>query len=109
VNYELQRRIGRNEGLFRRVNEAIVRGLWPDDAGRVVAFRCECARLDCNVPVRATVATYERVRANPRRFLLVPGHEIPAAEEVVETAPGYLVVEKVEVAGGIAEQIDPRS
>jgi hypothetical protein len=109
VKQELQRRIGRNEGLFRRVNEAILRGLWPESPERVVAFRCECARLDCNAPVRTSVATYERVRAHPRRFLLVPGHEMPSVEIPVENGSGYLVVEKIQIAGEVAEDIDPRS
>ena len=105
---ELKRRIGRNEGLFRKVNEAIVRGLWPDDAARLVAFRCECARLDCNNPVRVTLAEYEQVRAHPRRFLVAPGHEIRTAETVVEKHQAYVVVEKREEAGVVAEQMDPR-
>jgi hypothetical protein len=109
MNQELQRRIGRNEGLFRRVNEAIVRGLWPEQDGRVVAFRCECARLECNSPVRATARTYERVRSHPRRFLLLPGHELLSAEVVVETGPGFVVVEKTEIAGAVAEDADPRT
>lgn len=103
---ELNRRIGRNEGLFREVNQAIMRGLWPESDRQLVAFRCECARLDCNTPVRVTVAEYEQVRAHPRRFLLAIGHEVPQAERVVSTHPAYVVVEKQREAGVVAEQMD---
>jgi hypothetical protein len=108
LNTEVERRIGRNEGLFRRVNEAIARGLWPGEEQRAVAFRCECARLDCNNAVRVTPSAYEQVRAHPRRFLLTPGHEIPDAETVIETHPTYVVVEKREEAAVVAERMDPR-
>lgn len=102
-------RIGRNEGLFRQVNEAIARGLWPEDRMRLVGFRCECARLDCNTPIQLTLSEYEHIRASPRRFAVVRGHEIPGVETVVETHPGYLVVEKEHEAGAVAEATDPRS
>jgi hypothetical protein len=108
LNTEAERRIGRNESLFRRVNEAIARGLWPGEETRRVAFRCECALLDCNHPVRITRSEYEQIRAHPRRFLLTPGHEIPAAETVVETHPTYVVVEKREEAAVVAERTNPR-
>lgn len=108
MHSEAGRRIGRNEGLFRQVNEAIARGLWPDDRARLIGFRCECARLDCNAPIHLTLSEYERIRALSRRFAVVPGHEIAEAETVVETHPGYLVVEKEHEAGAVAEATDPR-
>jgi hypothetical protein len=97
-------RIGRNEGLFREVNEAIERGLWPGEDERA-AFRCECAQLECNV----TIADYERIRKNPRRFVIVGGHELPEAEDVVERSTDWIVVEKRGQAGVVAESTDPRS
>lgn len=109
MNADVGRRIGRNEGLFRQVNEAIARGLWPEDRQRLVGFRCECARLDCNNPIRLTLSEYEQIRAHPRRFALVRGHEILDAETVIESHPGYLVVEKRQEAGLVAEMTDPRS
>jgi hypothetical protein len=106
---ELKRKIGRNVWLFRKVYEAIVRGLCPDGDDRLVAFRCECARLDCNKPVRMTLGEYEHVRSHPRRFMLSPGHEIDHAVTVIERHPAYVVVEKRQEAGVVAEQMDPRS
>ena len=34
--------------------------------------------------VALTLAQYEAVRANPRRFVIVRGHELPEVEVVVE-------------------------
>jgi hypothetical protein len=101
-------RIGNNEALFRETNEGIERGLWPGEADQRVPFRCECALLDCAEAVRLTPAEYEHVRAEPRRFVVVPGHEIPRAEVVVERHPSHLLVEKLGEAGAVAEELDPR-
>jgi len=37
---------------------------------------------------------YEWLRQNPWRFLVLPGHEAPAVENVVERYDGYVIVEK---------------
>ena len=98
-----------NESLAREVNEAIERGQWPGERDARASFRCECTRLDCNLLIEVTPRHYEQVRANPRRFIVAPGHERLDVEAVVETTPGYLVVEKSEGAGAVAEATDPRT
>src|SRR3982074_556729 len=90
----MQGRVAGNEALFREVNEAIERGKWPGEEDSPAAFRCECARLDCNQLLSLTPRDYERVRATPRRFVVMPGHEVADVESVVETGSGYVVVEK---------------
>ncbi len=105
----LQREIARNEALFRDVNEALRSGHWPGEEDAPIAFRCECGRLGCSVLVELKAKEYERIRANPRRFILAPDHEMPEAEVVVERHPNYVVVEKREDAGVVAEATDPRS
>jgi hypothetical protein len=105
----LKRRIAANETRFREVNEAIERGLWPGEEDSIVAFRCECARLECNRLVSITPREYELVRADGRRFLVLPGHEDTAVETVVLSRPGYRVVEKHDGAGRLADASDPRS
>jgi hypothetical protein len=102
-------RLGANEAVFRQINEGIERGQWPGEEDEPVSFRCECARLGCNELIELSVNEYEAVRADARRFLVIPGHEQLDAERVVETHPGYLVVEKLTQAGTIAEETDPRS
>jgi hypothetical protein len=101
-------RIAQNEGLFREVNEAIERGLWPGEED-TAPFRCECAALECNAVVTLDVHEYERIRQHPRRFFVLEGHEVPDAEEVVQRGTGWVVVEKRGQAGVVAESIDPRS
>jgi hypothetical protein len=109
MNEGLQRRVALNEAQFREVNEAIERGLWPGEKDSVAAFRCECARKDCNRLVSISRQEYELVRAHSRRFLVLPGHENTEIETVVKTCPDYLVVEKRSEAGRLADASDPRS
>jgi hypothetical protein len=108
MDESLQRRLARNEGVFREVNESIERGQWPGEPDAPVGFRCECARLGCNMLLHLTLADYERVRADPRRFVVIRGHQVPAVERVVEVQAGYVVVEKTGNAGEEAEARDPR-
>lgn len=109
MNNQVERRLSENEALFHRVNDAIQRGRWPGESKGPVAFRCECARLGCTALLATTVAEYERVRANPKWFLMVPGHELEDLETVVEHHGNYLVVEKQGAAAAEAEETDPRS
>jgi hypothetical protein len=98
-----------NEGLFREVNEGIQRGQWPGDDTELFGYRCECGRLGCNALVPLAPREYERIRSHPKRFVMLPGHELEAVETVVETAAGYVVVEKRSEAGRAAAATDPRS
>lgn len=101
-------RIARNEASYRQVNEAIETGrTGGDDTPR--PYMCECGLLECNDLVELTVAEYEAVRAHPRRFFLVDGHELPDVEHVVERHERYVVVEKENHEAQIAEDTDPRS
>jgi hypothetical protein len=101
-------RLGQNEALFRSINERIEAGTWPATPSDVVAFRCECAALGCNLLVEATLSEYESVRANARQFIVAPGHEIPGIEEVVRRTDAYVVVQKVGDAGRVTDTTDPR-
>jgi hypothetical protein len=103
-----QQRLAGNEAVFRQVNEAIESGTTPPESGAKIAFRCECAELGCNDLIELTVAEYEHIRSNPRRFLVTPGHDHPDIETIVEKQPGYAVVEKRDAAAEVAEQTDPR-
>jgi hypothetical protein len=109
VDEPLQRRVAANESVFREVNDAIERGLWPGEENSLVAFRCECASLECNQLVELTPKAYEHVRAHPRRFLVLRGHELNEVETVEEAHEDYVVVQKRDAAGELAEAVDPRS
>ena len=100
---DLQKRIAANEDAFRDINEGIARGQWPGEESKPVSFRCECARLGCNLLLELTLAEYKAVRSHSRRFFVVPGHELPEVETVVEKRANYLVVEKRSEAGNIAD------
>jgi hypothetical protein len=108
VEGKKQRRAAGNEATIRDVNEGIERGQWPGEEDSPVGFRCECARLGCNQLIELTVREYERIRANPRRFVIVPGHEYPGVETVVAVRPRYVIVEKRDQAAEVAEEHDPR-
>jgi hypothetical protein len=99
-----EERLAINEATFRRVNEGIEAG--SDDHHMV--FACECGRLGCNQLLELSRADYDAVREHPRRFFLLPGHELLDIERVVERHDGYFVVEKVGRAGDVAERTDPR-
>ena len=106
---ERQQRAGANEATIRDVNEGIERGQWPGEEDAPVGFRCECAQLGCNQLIELSVREYEDIRAHPRRFVVVPGHEAPDVETVIEAGPRYVIVEKPDQAGEVAEQHDPRA
>ncbi len=103
---DLQKRIAANEDTFRVINEGIARGQWPGEERAPVSFRCECARLGCNLLIEMALAQYEAVRSNSRRFFVVPGHELPEVETVVETCGNYVVVEKRAEAGRVADLLE---
>jgi hypothetical protein len=108
---ERQRRVGRNEALIRQVNEELeALDQFTRITERTVGIVCECGDLLCQERLDVPVATYERARSESELFLVVPGHEIPAAEDVVERSDRYTIVRKHE--GGPAElarETDPRS
>ena len=104
-----QRRAGSSESTIRDVNEGIERGQWPGEEDRPVGFRCECARIGCNQLIDLSVREYEEIRTHPRRFVVIAGHESRDVETVIEARPGYVIVEKRDQAGEVAEERDPRA
>jgi hypothetical protein len=103
---EGKQRVAMNEATFRKVNEGMEVGQEP---GGLLTFICECGRLGCTELIELTRAEYEALRADPRRFALLAGHEIPDVERVVERHERYLVVEKRgDPAEEIVEHTDPR-
>ena len=111
MDTERQRRIAENESLFRDVNERVEdtaeRFMIGDDVAQ--EFLCECGETSCTERVVLTLREYESVRANPRRFAVLPGHEIEEVEDVVERTDRFLVVEKTGVGGPVADELDPRT
>jgi len=94
---ERERRIGRNEEVFRRVNEQIeqVNEAFGSVSGTMTLV-CECGETSCIEQIELTPEEYERLRSEETLFAIRPGHEIPDVEDVVERADRYWVVRKHE-------------
>lgn len=105
-----QERLARNEALFRDVNERVraVAAAHGDD-DHIYEFYCECSNVDCTFQLRATLAEYESVRADPTHFLIAPDHWLPEIEEVVQRTERWWVMEKQGEPGELAEELDPRT
>src|SRR4051794_38125750 len=90
---QLVRRATLAETNSRQVNEMIER----DDAESAYGlFLCECGHIGCSTTIRIPLAVYEETRTAFERFILAPGHEIAAVDEVLERGPDYLLVAKRE-------------
>jgi len=98
-------RVARNEITHRRINEGIERGRKTRDG--LTGFLCECGQVGCNRVVELTLDEYDRLRAQPRWFVVCDGHGCEH-DEVRARHERYVVVEKVGAAGAYAERTDPR-
>ena len=109
---EREKRLARNEALYREVNERVseVAEQFEAETDTPVGFICECGAADCTEQIPMTLSEHETIRADPTRFAVVPGHELPEIESIVERRPAYLVVEKHQAdAQEVARETDPRS
>ena len=98
-------RIAENEGRFRAINERLRRELQSAgvDVG-AMEIVCECGYVDCRAVVTIPAAAYRAVREHPLRFIVLPGHEIPDVETVVEDHdPDYRVLEKPDEVADVLE------
>jgi hypothetical protein len=102
-------RQGRNESLFREVNERIAELNQTFQVEGRSEFLCECSRDECKDPVSISIGEYEEIRESPARFFVLPGHEDELVERVVERNERYVTVEKFGEAAEEADQLDPRS
>ena len=104
-------RLALNEAAFRQANERMT--TWPErqetQAGERLTFYCECATTACRQHLSLTLREYESVRANSRRFVIVPGHDEPEFERVVDEHERYAVIEKEEDMTALVKATDPRS
>lgn len=89
-----EKRIIRNEALFREVN-AHIANLEErlGSEGELMPLVCECANTGCATVIEVDPGTFRTVRKNPLLFLVASGHELDE-EAVVGRGAGYLIVEK---------------
>ena len=107
-----EERVAENEVTFRRANEEIEEVAEKLDESltvRLIPFLCECADRRCTKIIRLSLREYEDVRANPRRFAILPGHEMTLEDEqVIARSDRFTIVEKVGEGGRVAAESDPR-
>jgi hypothetical protein len=103
-----EERIAENENLFREANERMASWEERDRAEAAELYFCECTDLECNEKVRVRGSDYERVRGDSSHFLVVPGHQVPDVEAVIESHDEWLLVEKEPEVDEIVEEGDPR-
>lgn len=104
-----QVRLGKNQSLFRAVNNQIDYIGQAQSTVLPIDFLCECADPDCDTYIELTQGEYEAVRKNPTHFFVLPGHVYPEVENVVDDRGHYVVVEKFGAGARIAEAIDADS
>ena len=105
---EREARAARNESLFRVVNEKLVAmNEALANVSETFVIACECADTTCIEMLDIRPDDYLSVRAEPRWFIVLPGHVVADVERVIREADGYVVVEKIGTAGEVAEAADP--
>jgi hypothetical protein len=100
--------IGRHQSLFREVNERIEELAETFELRDEVPILCECGTADCNQRIVLTRAEYDDLRRIPTHFAVLPGHDIPAVERIVEQSRRFVVVEKFGESAKAAIRLDPR-
>ena len=108
-----EERLAANESLFREVNERVAEiasHYEVETSSGAVDFTCECGRSDCSETMTMTIVEYEAIRSHATYFGVVPQHEQPEVETVIERHPSYFVVEKRQQdAQEVARETDPRA
>ena len=100
-------RIAKTESAFRDANERIA-GSAEQIGLEEATLVCECADPECGHPLEAPLEHYEEVRSDGALFLVAPQHEEVEHERVVETRPGYRIIEKLRAVGSAARRLNPR-
>jgi hypothetical protein len=105
-----EERVGKNEATSRMINEGIEMAFESDPQNAFIIFVCECGLEDCDRTLRITKREYERVRSDPRQFVIFRDHLILDLEQVVSDGDTFLIVAKREgTAAEVAIEEDPRS
>ena len=104
------------QNLYREVNERVAEvyvqfagGVGHIVSSELIELFCECGQqTPCDERVNMSAATYERVRADPTTFVLLPGHGRAAVENVIEQGEGFMIARNFGLAADIARAADPR-
>ena len=102
-----EKRLAENEALFREVNERVQEAASPGWRRLRLLLRVRERRL--HLPDHAFPPEYERVRGDPKQFVVLPDHYTPEIEDLVAQHGTHWIVRKQGDAGEYVEQLDPRS
>jgi hypothetical protein len=99
----------KNESTFRHANETLEKkaGEFGFDE-EPTPYLCECEDERCTKIVLLSREEYEAVRANPKQFVMVAGHQ-EADDAVVQEEARFTVIEKGGQEGDLVAEQDPRS
>ena len=102
-------KLAQNNSTFRDANDEIEGAAIEHQLGRgePLPFICECSDSRCAQIIRLTLEEYAHVRSNERWFAHAVGHEeaVEGAVETIERHPSFVVVEKINHAGEVAESL----
>ena len=91
-------RLKQNERRLRRLNlrieelNRVAQIVEDDEDADQAAFLCECSLSECTDRLPLDVERYAALHAEPGRFVLVPGHELPEVDRTLLRTDEYLVV-----------------
>ncbi|RYX78940.1 hypothetical protein EON76_04495 [bacterium] len=105
------RRMAENQVVFRKMNEQAktfvdelariadederMKDMRHDD--KTLQFYCECSDEDCRLRIAIQPSVYNKIHAQPDHFAILPGHNLPAIESVVEQHDSFIVVKKFSI------------
>lgn len=96
-------RVAYNEDWSRQLNER--KAEWIENGFMAAGFRCECWEPDCSVRIKLSGSEWRKVRSQPNRFAVAPGHVNADIESIVEEHPEFWIVDKLGKAGEVAEEL----
>lgn len=100
---DFAQRAAQNVEVFRHANEGIEAAGRQHQVSGSVPFHCECGAASCFHTFEIPPARYAAIVRERYHFVVIPGHEEPRIERVVESETGFFVVEKI---GEARDQID---
>lgn len=105
---DFAQRAARNEEVFRSVNEQIEQGGELHGVASPMRFHCECDREACFETVELRPDEYRQVVERRYCFVVVPGHDDPQVERLIEEHETHWVVEKIGEARQALDEEHPQ-
>ena len=104
-----KQRLADNEKLFRTSNEKVVNGLFrlnemaiednpmlgAETIDTLLHFYCECSDVGCRERIKILPSVYADIHKDRLAFIIEPGHQQTAIEEVIKTFKRFIVVRKI--------------